>query len=452
MTKGTPWKTILVFAFPLFLSNLFQQLYNSVDAAIVGHFLETTSLAAVTSSGSLIFLFTGFFGGMSAGSGALIARYFGAKQYDKMRQAIHTAIAFGLLFSVILTIAGSLCAPFLLQLMNIEEDVLPESIAYFRNYFFGVGGVVMYNTFSGILNALGNSRRSLLYLIVSSLVNVALDLLFIAGFGWGVGSASAATALAQIFSALLCWLFLTRKGTIYQVKVREIRFNRTMLLQILKYGIPSGVQNSVIALANTVVQSQINGFGTVAMAGCGSYSKIEGFAFLPINSFSLSLTTYIGQNLGAKEYERAKKGARFGILCSVGLAEAIGVLMFFCMPYFAAIFTNDPAAIAIAARQARTCSLFYFLLAYSHAIAAVCRGAGKAVVPMFVMLTVWCVLRVLYIFVAISIAHEIVLLFVAYPLTWCISSIIFLIYYKASNWTGEEKKRKNVFEKEESNH
>lgn len=451
MTKGSPWKTILTFALPVFLSNFFQQLYNSVDSAIVGNILGPNSLAAVSSSGSLIFLFTGFFGGLSVGAGVLIARYFGAKEYDKMREAIHTAIAFGLCFSVFLTILGSICAPFLLQLMEIDAEVLPESTAYFRTYFFGVGGVVMYNTFAGILNALGNSRRSLRYLIISSLLNVALDLLFIGGFRWGVGAASAATAMAQFFSAFLCFLFLIKEGTIYQVKIKEIRFNKKMLLQILRYGIPSGVQNSVIALANTVVQRQINSFGPPAMAGCGSYSKIEGFAFLPINSFNLSLTTYIGQNLGAKEYKRVKEGARFGIFCSVVLAELIGVAMFFGMPYFARIFTNDPASVAIACRQARTCCLFYFLLAFSHAIAAVCRGAGKAIVPMAVMLAVWCALRVTYVAIAISIAHEIVLLFIAYPLTWSVSSIIFLIYYKASNWMGIEKKKKNVFKKAETN-
>ena len=206
-------------------------------------------------------------------------------------------------------------------------------------------------------------------------------------------------------------------------------FDKKMLKLILKYGVPAGVQNSVIALANVFVQSNINTFGNDAMAGCGTYSKLEGFAFLPVTCFTMALTTFVGQNLGAKKYERAKKGATFGVVCSLLLAEVIGVLMFFFMPYLARLFSDDINVINIASKQAKTICLFYFLLAFSHCIAAICRGAGKAIVPMIVMLAIWCVLRVTYINIAMSIAHEIRLVFLAYPLTWFISSIIYFIYY-----------------------
>ena len=441
MTKGIYYKVIIAFAIPVFFSNLFQQLYNSVDALIVGNFLGKNSLAAVSSSGNLIFLFTSFFVGTASGISVLIAKYFGEKNYDDLRKAIHTGIALGLVCAVILTILGVAFTPFMLKIMKTDAEVLPESIKYFRYFFLGISGTVMYNIFNGILNALGNSKRSLYYLIFSSLLNIVLDLLFIGVFKMGVEGAAIATAIAQVTSAILCLLFLIKKGTIYQVNLNEIKFDKKMLRLILKYGVPAGVQNSVIALANVFVQSNINTFGNDAMAGCGTYSKLEGFAFLPVTCFTMALTTFVGQNLGAKQYERAKKGATFGVVCSLLLAEVIGVLMFLFMPYLARLFSDDINVINIASKQAKTICLFYFLLAFSHCIAAICRGAGKAIVPMIVMLAIWCVLRVTYINIAMSIAHEIRLVFLAYPLTWFISSIIYFIYYKCSDWVhGFEKK------------
>lgn len=442
MTKGTPWKLIIAFAIPIFLSNLFQQLYNSIDSLIVGRFLGKEALAAVASSGNLIFLFTSFFTGTAMGAGVVISRYFGKKDYDSMQKAIHTNIAFGLVASVILTIIGISLSPTILKWMGTDPSVLPNSIAYFRNYFIGVTGVIMYNIFSGILQAVGNSRRPLYYLIISSILNILLDLLFIGVFKLGVGSASTATAISQLISAVLCFLFLIKKGTVYQVKISKIKFHGDMLKQIFKYGIPSGIQNSVIAIANVIVQSNINTFGADAMAGCGTYSKLEGFAFLPITCFTMALSTFVGQNLGAQEYERAKRGSKFGILCSITIAEVLGILMAVFIPNLAALFTDDPNVIAITTKQSRTISMFYFLLAFSHTIAAVLRGAGRAIIPMAIMLSVWCVFRIIYINVAMSISHEIILLFLAYPITWGISSIIYLFYYLCSDWVhGFERRR-----------
>ncbi len=444
MTKGVPYKIIIAFAIPILLSNLFQQLYNSVDSLIVGNFLGKEALAAVASSGNLIFLFTSFLTGTAMGAGVIIAKYFGEKNYDNMQKAIHTGIAFGLIASIALTIIGVIFSPIILKLMGTDADVLPNSIEYFRIYFLGVTGVVMYNIFNGILQAIGNSKRPLMYLIISSFTNVVLDLLFIGVFKWGVGSASLATAISQMLSATLCFLFLIKKGTIYQVQIKKIYFHKGMLSQILKYGIPSGIQNSVIALANVVVQSNINSFGEDAMAGCGSYSKIEGFAFLPITCFTMAISTFIGQNLGAKEYQRAKRGSRFGIITSMILAEIIGIITYILAPFLISLFNNEPEVIAFGVKQARTMSLFYFLLAFSHCVAAVCRGAGKAFIPMLIMLIIWCGVRVSYITIAMSINHEIGLIFWAYPLTWGLSSIIYLIYYVFSDWVfGFESKKKN---------
>ena len=444
MTKGSPYKQIVVFAIPILISNIFQQIYNSADSIIVGNFVGREALAAVSSSSSLIFLFTSFFTGTALGAGVLISRFFGQKNYKDMREAIHTTIAFGIVASIIVTILGVFFSPLLLKLMGTDEKVLPESITYFRYYFCGSFGVIMYNCFSSILQAVGNSRRPLYYLILASVLNVLLDLLFVGLFNMGVGGAAIATAISQFMSALLCYLFLIRKGTIYEVKIKEIRFKKDKLLGILKYGIPSGVQNSVIGLANVIVQSSINSFGDIAMAGCGSYQKLEGFAFLPITCFTMAISTYISQNLGAKNYDNAKKGARFGIITSVLLSELLGLLMYLLAPYLVALFNNDPEVVSYGVAWARTVSLFYFLLAFSHCIAAVFRGAGKAFIPMAIMLIVWCVIRVIYISIAIHLNHVINLVFWAYPLTWGISSVIYFFYYKFSNWVYGFKSKEEV--------
>ena len=451
LTEGPIRRNLFLFALPIFLSNLFQQLYNSADSIIVGRFLGGDALAAVSSSGNLIFLMVGFFNGTAVGAGVVIARYFGAKKYDEMRRAIHTDLAFGLVAGIFLTVAGVLLTPVLLRLMNTPEEVLPQSITYFRIYFYGSLAVVLYNISVGILQAVGDSRHPLYYLIFSALLNVVLDLLFVGGFKMGVGSAAAATVISQAVSALLCLVQLLRTKEVYRISLKKIRFHKDMIGQILRFGLPSGVQNSVIALANVVVQSNINVFGSAAMAGNGSYSRVEGFAFLPITSFSLSLTTFIGQNLGAKKFDRAKSGARFGILCSVVMAEVIGVLIFALAPYLVSLFIDrsDPEQalqveeiIRIGTRQARTEALFYFLLAYSHCIAGICRGAGKAIVPMIIMLACWCLIRIVYISIIVRFVDDISVIFWAYPLTWGLSSAIFLIYYLKSDWVHAFERRK----------
>lgn len=409
-------------------------MYNTADSLIVGNILGSDALAAVSSSGSLIFLLVGFFNGIAVGAGVVISKYFGAKDYENLKKAVHTDVAFGLVAGVLLTVIGMALAPQILVWMGTPEEVLPNSILYFRMYFAGSLAFVMYNIVMGILQAVGDSRHPLYYLIFSSIINVALDLLFVGVFGWGVASAAAATAISQAASALLCFIRLVRTKEVYQVDVREIRFHRTQLRQIIQIGLPSGMQNSIISIANIVVQSNINKFGVMAVAGCGVYSKIEGFAFLPITCFAMSLTTFIGQNLGARQLERAKKGAVFGIFCSMSLAELVGLCVFFLMPYLAAAFDNSAAVVEIATRQAHVEALFYCLLAFSHCIAGIVRGAGKSTVPMLVMLASWCLIRITYITVTVHFIPKLAVIFWAYPLTWSISSIIFLLYFVKGKW------------------
>ncbi|MCX4346822.1 MAG: MATE family efflux transporter [Lachnospiraceae bacterium] len=434
MTEGKVKKLILQFAIPIFFSQLFQQLYNTADSLIVGRYLGKGPLAAVSSSGPLIFLLVSFFTGTAAGAGVVISRYFGAKDEERVGRAVHTNVAFGLVAGLVVTVIGVAFTPAILKIMKTDPSVLPDSIAYFRYYFLGVLANVMYNIFTSIMNAVGDSRRPMVYLIFSSVLNILLDLLFIGVFHLGVAWAAIATTISQLVSALLCLKRLLKKGTVYQVSFGKVRFHRDMLQEILKYGLPTGVQNSVIGLANVILQSNINSFGEDAMAGYGSYVKLEGFAFLPITCFSMAMTTFIGQNLGAGQYDRAKEGARFGIVMSLLLAETIGLIMFLFVPSLIKMFNADPEVVRLGTRQGRTEALFYFLLAFSHIIAGICRGAGKGIVPMIIMLSVWCVFRILYITVMMHFVHGIGLIYWAYPLTWGISSVIYLFYYLKSDW------------------
>lgn len=434
MTEGPIWKRMILFAIPLFLGNLFQQLYNTADSLIVGNFLGSDALAAVSSSGSLIFLMVGFFNGISLGAGVVIARYFGAREKDKVQDAIHTTVAFGIVAGILLTAIGLIMTPTFLRWMGTPADVLKNSVLYFRIYFLGSIAFVLYNIFVGILQSVGDSRHPLIYLIISSVTNVVLDLLFIGVFRFGVGSAAVATILSQFLSAILCLIHLMRCKEDYQIHLKKIRFDFPMLKLIISNGLPSGFQNSIISFANVIVQSNINSFGKMAVAGCGAYSKIEGFGFLPITCFALSLTTFISQNLGARQYERAKKGAKFGVLCSITMAEIVGIIIFFTAPYLVVAFNNDPQVVAFGTAQARTITLFYFLLAFSHCIAGILRGAGKSTIPMFVMLICWCIIRVSYITVAVRIIPDIKVIFWAYPITWTLSSILFIIYYFKADW------------------
>jgi len=434
MTTGSIWKRMVSFAVPVFLGNLCQQLYNTVDSVIVGKFVGKQALAAVASSGNLIFMMTGFFMGLFIGAGIVIAQYFGARNYERVRSAVHTDIAFALCCGVLLTLLGVFFTPTILTWMRTPADVLSTSILYFRLYFLGSLATILYNAGMGILQAVGDSRSPLYYLVISSVVNVALDLLFVGAMDMGVAGAAVATVISQIVSAVLCIIKLTRSDGPYRLEIKRIGFDLPLLKKITSQGVPSGVQNSIIAIANVVVQSNINTFGSDAMAGCGSYSKVEGFVFLPITAFAMALTTFIGQNLGAGQFDRAKQGARIGILCSMAMAELIGVALFFLAPYAMRLFNDDPAVVAIGVRQSHIEALFFCFLAFAHGVSAVLRGAGRAQVPMYTMLGCWCILRVSYITLALKVWPDIATIFWAYPITWSVSCVVFLIYYLKADW------------------
>ena len=434
MIEGKISQKLIFFAFPIFLGNLFQQLYNVVDSLVVGNVLGKEALAAVSSIGSLIFLIIGFLGGIFVGASVIISQYYGAKDKEMLSIAVHTTIASSLIAGIIVTIVGIVGAPWVLKLMDTPEDVFADAVTYLRIFFGGGIGIVMYNTCMGIFQAVGDSKRPLYYLIIASVTNVILDILFVAVYDFGIDGAALATIISQFLSAALSFIKLLKVDDYHRVNVKKLNIDFTMLKSLVKLGIPAGVQNSVIAFANVVVQANINQFGAAAMAGSGSFSKLEGFAFLPITSFSIALTTFIGQNLGAKQYQRAKEGARFGIIVCISLAEIIGILIWIFAPDLIGIFNSEPQVIELGVLRARITSLFFFLLALSHCISGILRGAGKTKVPMVVMLICWCLIRISYITIMVRIIPDIRVVYWAYPITWFLSSAIFVLYYKKSNW------------------
>lgn len=307
LTEGPIVKKILLFAIPLFVGQLLQQFYNMVDAWVIGNFADNNAFAAVSSAGSMTFLIVGLFNGISIGGGVIISKYYGAGEKINVVKAIHTNFLFGIISSVLSTAVGLALMPHILVWMKTPESVLPNSLQYFTIYFAGVSTVIMYNICMSIMRALGDSLHPLYYLILSSVINVVLDLLFVAVFGWGVAGAAIATVIAQGISVILCLIRMCRQEDYTRLDFKKLHFEKDMMIEVIKQGFPTGIQNAVISIGNLTVQTNINSFGPYAMAGVGAYAKIEGFVFLPIMSMSMSLPTFVSQNLGAKKIDRAKR-------------------------------------------------------------------------------------------------------------------------------------------------
>ena len=439
MTTGSIQRNLLSFAIPLFLGNLFQQLYHTADSLVVGNFVGKESLAAISSIGSLTMLMIGLVQGIFVGAGVVISKAFGEGDKAAVQKAVHTTVALGLAGSILLTLLGYYFAPLILIWMQTPASVFDDAQLYIRIYFLGVSSLILYNTASGILQAVGDSRHPLYFLIISAIINIVLDLVFVAVFDMGIAGTAYATIIAQGVSAMLSFRLLFNTSDIIRVRLSHIRFHKGFIGPILRLGVPSGIQNSVTSFANVILQSSINLFGPSAMAGNGAFMRIQGFAFIPITAFALALTTFTGQNLGAGEYERVRKGARFGVVFAMILAETIGALMYFGSEPLIALFSRDPEVLAFGVQKSQIASLFLWSLALSHAMTGIFRGAGKSIVPMSVMLAVWCIFRIIFIQVGLAIIMDIRVVYWAYPVTWTISAILFVLYYFLVDWMGQTK-------------
>ena len=434
MTEGVIWKEILLFSIPLLLGNLFQQLYNAVDSVVVGNYIGAQALAAVGSSAPVINLLVSFFMGLAVGAGVIISRYFGARKKEELHIAVHTSLALTFAAGLVMTLIGVLISPYVLQWVGTPSDVMESSVLYLRIYFLGILSVMVYNMGSGILRAVGDSRNPLYFLIVSSVTNIILDMLFVIVFHMGIAGVGWATLIAQTISAVLTMLLLMRTKEEYQVKLKHIRFHKHMLYEIVRLGLPSGLQNAIVSFSNVIVQSNINAFGSLAMAGCGSYTKIDGFAILPVMSYSMALTTFTGQNMGAKKYDRVKQGAKTGILMSVITIVCISALLLLLGPNVLAIFSSDPTVINYGLYMMHVLAPGYIFLAISHAFNGIIRGAGITTVPMIVMVTCWCGLRMAWILTSVPLFHDIGVVFMGWPLTWIASALWLFLYYRKGKW------------------
>lgn len=434
MTEGSIWKKILFFSIPLILGNLFQQLYNTVDSIIVGNYIGSEALAAVGSSGSLINLLIGFCIGASAGAGVVIAQFYGAQDREGVRKAVHTTIAIAIAAGAVLTVVGIVATPILLKAMGTPQEVFDQASIYLKVYFGGILFSVVYNMSAGILNAVGNSKRSLVYLMIAATSNIFLDLLFVVVLKMGIVGAAIATDISQLLSCIFIILFLVRSEDVYRVKLKDIRCYDNLLGKILKIGLPTGVQNIVISLSNVIVQSSVNSFGAVAMAGFAAYIKVDGFNILPVLSFSMAATTFVGQNVGAGRLDRVKKGMYVSVAMGIIYTVCTGILLLAFAPQVIGVFTQNGKVVEYGVYIMKFFCPVYWMLGILHILAGTIRGTGKTMQAMVVFLFSLCIFRVLWIWGAMSLSHKIGGVMLGYPLSWLVGLVMILIYVWKGNW------------------
>ena len=437
MTSGSIWKTILIFSIPLIIGNLLQQTYNTIDSMIVGNFVGSSALAAVGSSTALINLLISFAQGIAVGSGIIVAQSLGSNARKDVRVSIHTSMALALVLGLVISIMGYVFAPWLLEKMQTPSEVMPESIEYLRVFSLGLIFNVIYNMEAGILNAVGNSKRSLLYLSIASFTNVVLDFIFIKYLGMGVRGAAIATSISQFISALLALLFLLRVPEIYKVSLKKIKIHKDMALRIIKVGIPTAIQGTVISLSNVIMQSSVNVFGAMPMAGFGAFIKIDGFNILPVLSLSLAITTFAGQNYGAGKIDRVKKGMWTTLFMTIIYTIISGTMLYNFAPKVIALFTKEPDVIAAGVLATKFFCPFYFLLAIMHSLAGTVRGTGRTVPPMLIMILSLCVFRILAAKFVIPHYNTIENVYLLYPISWTIGAILMIGYTIKADWTKE---------------
>ncbi|MGN1267116.1 MAG: MATE family efflux transporter [Dorea sp.] len=441
MTEGSIWKKILFFSVPLILGNLFQQLYNTVDSIIVGNFIGSNALAAVSCGGSVINLLIGFCVGASTGAGVVIAQFYGAQDKEGVRKSVHTTIAIALVAGVVITVVGILLTPLMLRMMGTPAEVYDDAVLYLQVYFGGMFFSVIYNMSAGILNAVGNSKKSLFYLMIAAITNIFLDLIFVIGLQMGVVGVALATDISQLISCILILRFLMKSDDVYKVRVKEIRFYNNLLGRIIKIGLPTGIQNIVTALSNVIIQTSINSFGTIVMAGYASYVKIDGFNILPVMSFSMAATTFTGQNIGAGRYDRVKKGMKVSLAMGMGYTICTGIILLSFGSQVMGIFTTEQAVVECGVYMMRFFCPFYFILAYMHIMAGTIRGTGNTLPPMLIILFSLCVFRITWIATVLPKIGKLYGLIMVYPMSFIIGAVLITIYAKFGKWIPEQAKK-----------
>ena len=429
MTQGSILRHLITFAFPLLVGNIFQQLYNTVDTWVVGRFVSNEAYAAVGTIGPIINLLIGFFLGLSSGAGVVISQYYGAKRYEDVHRTVHTAITMTLIMGVLFTGVGLAMTPFMLKLMNTPANVMPQSSAYLKIYFSGILGLMVYNMGAGILRAVGDSKRPFYFLVICALLNTALDPLFVLVLKMGVQGVALATILSQAVSAILVLVTLLRTNECIKFQPKELRIHWDMLKKIFKVGIPAAIQMAITSFSNIFVQSYINFFGDNCMSGWTTYSKVDQLLFLPMQSIALASTTFVGQNLGCNQVERAKKGVANALALAVGCTLVFMVPILAYAPQIVAFFNNKPEVVEYGSMLLRWISPFYVLCCFNQIYAGALRGAGNSKAPMIIMLSSFVLFRQVYLFVMSQVWNEIIPIAMGYPAGWLLCSTITTIYF-----------------------
>jgi len=434
MTQGAIWKKILLFSLPLLLGNVFQQLYNTVDSVIVGNYVGGDALAAVGTSGPIINLLVGLFMGIATGAGVVIARYFGAQDSEGVHDAVHTTLAATFIGGLFLTVVGVLLSPTVVRLIGVPENIMADSISYLRIYFGGIIAMMTYNMGAGILRAVGDSKTPLYFLIISSIVNIILDMVFVIVLDMGVAGVAWATLIAQAVSATLTIMMLCRVNASYRVSLRQIRIKMSYLKEIIRIGLPSGLQNAIISMSNIVVQSYINSFGSAAIAGYSTYGKVDAFALMPVMSLSMAITTFTSQNIGAQRYDRVRQGVKTGLCMTCGTAVVLTSLVVVFARALLGIFTSDQQIIDYGLLTMTYQAPFYIILAVNNTLAGILRGAGKASVPSIIMAANMCGVRILWLSILMPIFNSIIVVYLAFSVTWLTTGLCLIWYYRHSHW------------------
>ena len=431
MTKGSISRHLINFALPLMVGNLFQQLYNMVDTWVVGNYVSNEAFSAVGTVTPIINTLIGFFLGLSSGAGVVISQYYGAQREEKVKQAVHTSLLLTLLLGVVFTVVGIVMTPMMLRLMKTPAEVAPEQTAYLTIYFAGVMGLLVYNMGSGILRAVGDSRRPFYFLLVSAVLNTGLDLLFVLRFGMGVEGVAYATVIAQGVSAVLTlWVLARAEGSI-RLELRSLRLTWRVLQQIIAVGIPAALQMAVTAFSNVFVQGYINYFGADCMSGWTAYSKIDQLILLPVQSISLASTTFVGQNLGINRVERAKRGVRTALCLGTGATILIMIPVMIFAPQLVTFFNGKAEVVAYGTLLLRWISPFYVLACFNQIYAGALRGAGNSRAPMGIMLCSFVLFRQCYLYIMANfISNEIIPIAMGYPAGWLVCSVATGLYFR----------------------
>lgn len=430
LTEGSIWKKLMVFFLPIILGSLFQQLYTTADAIILGRFAGVDALASIDAIFSLTKLPVNFFVGLSSGATIIVSQYFGAKNQDALSNTVHTAIAFAVSGGLVLSIAGIALAPYFLKLMQVPDDIFNYSLSYARIFFAGMAASMVYNVGAGILRAVGDSKSTFYFLLAANVANVVLDLLFVGLFRWHVAGAAFSTVIAQVLSAALVVNFLIKTSLPCKIAPKKIRFHKIVLKNIFKLGLPIGVQSSLYPIANMLIQSNINQFCTNSIAAWALCGKLDLFIWLIIDSFGVTISTFAAQNYGARNYSRIIRGVNICMGISLTLIFAVSSALYIWCSNLSFLFINDVEVIKLTTVLMRFLSPLYFLYIGGEIFSGVIRGTGETFKPMILTLVGTCVCRVFWILFAVPLKPTLIMVLWSYPVSWFITSVMFIVYYQ----------------------